>query len=428
MPHSITWHIMLRLLVVSSWTIAPRTVRRHQVCRVRHLHHMLSGSSDLGRWHAASRDVPVLEVLPMGFGGVANVSTAAWHGDKILGAAVAQALREYSHAGPSDLTKLFSVAVSNENMATAFEEVLPPHHLKRAPSAERRAQQVHDCGTMVEACVERVASGGDMPAVSELARFLLARVQTETPAAEQHVSGTAGAPLPDIRPVPRPAIESNPKGRLLELGGSVACERVTGVMDTPIFRAEATLNDCTASALGGSRKGAERDATRDALAQAGFGAVPLPTERRRLDAIVRTQAKKVALRRLTSRGDTILLEPLRRRPEDLAANLKDGEEEPQWFARKPDMHRCLCAPFIFPEALSSVDAWVGRLQDRSLALVSVRHASDGLHDDVAAVEGEGDCITRLFWSQPAESTSKAQREASALAHRYILTLVHGTHG
>ena len=189
-------------------------------------------------------------VLPMGFGGGHPVSTRAWHGDKILGAAVAAELRTQGVTGHANLTKRFAFAVSNDNMAAHLDELLTPSLLALVPPASERAAQVHDCGTMVEACIDQVHAAGDMAAVTEVAVFLLAH------------------PLRlDSTGVARP-MKTNTKGRLLELGGAFSGFQMSGRADhAPLYHAEASLRDLRASAQGLSRKRAEQEAAAALLAQ-----------------------------------------------------------------------------------------------------------------------------------------------------------------
>ena len=56
-------------------------------------------------------------VMPMGFGGSANVDDAAWLGDKFLGIAVAEVLVANGVRGRDDLTRRLSTLVSNANLA-----------------------------------------------------------------------------------------------------------------------------------------------------------------------------------------------------------------------------------------------------------------------------------------------------------------------
>jgi len=66
----------------------------------------------------------------------------------------------------------------------------------------------------------------------------------------------------------------NPKGMLLELGGSVTSELAGGTAHMPVFRAEAILGDLCAEAESGSMKGAERDAASAVLQKTGLVAQP----------------------------------------------------------------------------------------------------------------------------------------------------------
>ena len=150
------------------------------------------------------------------------MGTHAWHGDKILALAIAEELKVRGHLEPEDLTNLYSAAASNENMSNHLEAILPSSHLELIPR-ENLVIQTHNCGTMLEACVSHVNDAGDKAAVAELARYLL-------DSSIQRIDGPSS-----------PVAVSNPKGKLLELGGSVDSIKVSGSDHQPIFQAEARL-------------------------------------------------------------------------------------------------------------------------------------------------------------------------------------------
>lgn len=334
----------------------------------------------LSRWHAAVRRVPAHLVIPIGFGGAAEVGTAAWLGDKILGAAVASELEARCVTGPHHLSELCGAAVSNKNMAAKLAELLPTSLLESIPK-EQRVIQEHDCGTLLEACVKEVAATGDRGAIAELARFLL---------------GPA-SPTAEV---------GNPKGRLLELGGNVRAEWISGPPNLPVFRARAALMGFAAEESAGSKKAAEQAACTEALRAAGRAVTTLPTHRTRLAAMV-TKAEREAAEMemgLARPGQPALQWEAVGEDYDHVANLKNGESPAEWFRRKTHLHRCLCAPSIFPQ-IASVQAWKCAFEDGRAALVRVT-SSDG--------------HVALFVSpQLAPSNTKAEKSASELAHGHI---------
>lgn len=225
---------------------------------------------ELDLWSAAVGRLEAEQVLPLGFGGVAAANTAAWHGDKILGAAIAGELRSHGLTEVDQLSRAYAVVSSNANLAANVDALLPNSLLAQIPM-ERRLLQEHDCGTIVEACVDLVANAGNAAAIDELARYLVASV------------GTASA----IAEVP-----TNPKSMLIELGGSLSSDLAGGSAHMPVYRAEATLGDLYAEAQGGSKKGAERDAATTVLQKTGIDCAAQLTQRQRLDLIDKLNVDK----------------------------------------------------------------------------------------------------------------------------------------
>ena len=171
--------------------------------------------ADAGRglapWHAVVGQVPIEEVLPQGLGAAtAHANAAAFVGDKLLGAAVALALRRTPVGrAVGRLAQRKGLAVGNAALAAHFKELLPGH-------GEVLVPETHDAGTMVEAAVEAVMRReGGAEGVAALAQWLL--------------DHTAEAPC-------------NPKGRVLELGGVLEVEAVPGLPShAPLFTAKAML-------------------------------------------------------------------------------------------------------------------------------------------------------------------------------------------
>lgn len=87
-------------------------------------------------------DVDVMQsLLPTAFGGSAKAATAAWHGDKLLNAAIAKELEvQAPHCDVGQLTKWASKAASNQVMATHISELLPSKLMQLLPTAAQERQ------------------------------------------------------------------------------------------------------------------------------------------------------------------------------------------------------------------------------------------------------------------------------------------------
>jgi len=87
-------------------------------------------------------DVDVMQsLLPTAFGGSAKAATAAWHGDKLLNAAIAKELEvQAPHCDVGQLTRWASKAASNQVMATHISELLPSKLMKLLPTAAQERQ------------------------------------------------------------------------------------------------------------------------------------------------------------------------------------------------------------------------------------------------------------------------------------------------
>ena len=123
----------------------------------------------------ASALTPALSVvMPMGFGGHDRIDNAAWHGDKALGMAMAAVLNSHGVLGKDNLTRRYGALLSNANLMLRMDEILPQHVLKLLPPPGTRSLQVHDCGTVVEACAKFVYDSGDTRGLHQLAEYLYA--------------------------------------------------------------------------------------------------------------------------------------------------------------------------------------------------------------------------------------------------------------
>ena len=183
------------------------------------------------KWQRAVDMLPSQSLLPPALGGEADVQVAAFYGDKLLGAYVAMALRrlrvEPRAQNAARLVAMQNFAVSNEHLHMNFAHLMPQH-------AERLREQSENgriAGTMVEAAVTAVHDKDDHDAIIDLAEYLVHQ------ALEQEASGLQHA-----------------KQKLLELGGTVTCERAGGPDHAPIFVAVAELGGQRISAQGAGSK------------------------------------------------------------------------------------------------------------------------------------------------------------------------------
>ena len=202
-------------------------------------------------WHAAvSRLPPLAADSP-------DVRLEAFFGDKVLSAAVADALRlgggaaecsngRFDAGDLGSVAETHAIAVSNRLLGLRFGEILPAHD---ALDSHRRA------GTIVEAtvsAVHRADRGGERgAAVAALARWLVvcARDSTE---------------------------RIDAKRRLLALGGTVSANVVPGSPDhRPVFEAVAELGLERAVAAAATKRDAETSACLGALSRCQKSAVPI---------------------------------------------------------------------------------------------------------------------------------------------------------
>jgi dsRNA-specific ribonuclease len=174
------------------------------------------------KWQQAASTLQPEKILPPGLRESAdiyhNVDVAAFYGDKVLGAAVALAQQRAVGDGEhtvGSLTRLQSIATSNEFLKSNIATILPQH-----AQLSESASSAHDIGTMVEAAVNAVHTKGDVYAIDDLAQWL---VQTA-----REMDSLHGA-------------FDNAKGRLLEMGGTVTSKRVGGPEHKPVFEAVAQL-------------------------------------------------------------------------------------------------------------------------------------------------------------------------------------------
>lgn len=197
------------------------------------MHPPCSESAMIKRWQVAASSIPRSLILPVcGFRPDQNF--AAWQGDKIIGAIAAKVLSTSSkqHTKTS-ATLLTSIAFSNSFFKENVDSILPDLHDCVAHLSDRNV------GTIVEAAVCKIFQD-DASAVEDLTRWLITKAE-------------------EVQ-------DSNPKGRLLELGGRVdASTRVGGEDHGPLFQARAEFEGYTTTGEGTSKKKAEQNAAEKLL-------------------------------------------------------------------------------------------------------------------------------------------------------------------
>jgi hypothetical protein len=285
------------------------------------------GPEALTKWHVAVANVPLSQVVPLGFGAASDTANiAAFYGDKRIGTEVALTLRNIadSDVGVAWLSEVMAEAVSNQMFASRLGDILPVHSKGLLKLAEI---QLHDAGTMVEAAIDAVVSAGGVAgeeAVSELASWLVEAALQRGPA--------------------------NTKGKLLEVGGIVTSKFLDGYPDhDPRFLATAQLDGLNFEAEGRSKLEAEQEASARLLLlmDSSFGGF--------------ASSKRMQVRgndtQCSSSGDFIEI------TSDLAMNLKNGESAQEWWLRgaaksNSAFYRAVMAPHTFPNAIAMVKCWL----------------------------------------------------------------------
>ena len=87
---------------------------------------------------------------------------------------MAAVLNSHGVIGKDNLTRRYGALLSNANLMLRMDEILPQHILKLLPPPSTRSLQVHDCGTVVEACAKFVYDAGDSRGLLQLAEYLYA--------------------------------------------------------------------------------------------------------------------------------------------------------------------------------------------------------------------------------------------------------------
>jgi hypothetical protein len=194
----------------------------------------------------------------------------AWKGDKVLGAAAAKAMTKVTgiqEAG--EATLLTSLALSNSFLAANSQMVLRPNKIIKF-DFDTVDYSDRQWGTLVEATVGAIHEKGtseSFEAIENLTEWLLgkARQNMDLPTISATMTNFGSTNLEGILAELSRNMESsrspnflptatsvNPKGRLLELGGSVESERNGGPDHKPVWVSTARWNDvtCTVSGTG----------------------------------------------------------------------------------------------------------------------------------------------------------------------------------
>ena len=457
----------------------------------------MSTLSSLSNWHRAVSQVPLDKILPLGYGGLTDYANiAAYYGDKRIGYEVALELEKLCaatspgtststssiafppegthrfHASPAWLSSITQQAISNKLFKDKFSDILPLH--SKNIKTDLLQTQVHDAGTMVEAAIDAVAklensqenrdSSTKNPshvkilqetALSELAKYLIQTTLAQGPV--------------------------NAKGRLLEAGGTVKAEIVTGestshISQENIFRAVAHLGGTTCHAEGRSKREAEQAAATKVLhlsstsssnTEPNGGDFFHTTER------VNVSGKVEETQAVTGEADSEAEEntldsnlfwELKLDEQSTAMNLKNGESPEEWWKRganrrKSAHHRAMMAPFLFPEQVKVVQCWfrrpdtpdamsseetstpLGSPEEETqtilkcfatsmdhgctVLMVVIGHSLSGNHDDSNHIHNNSKKPIIRSFVEHGPTKSRAVRLAGIAVNRYIATEILG---
>ena len=237
-------------------------------------------SSELDLWYKAVADVPLHRILPIGLGNtneIANVN--AFFGvirmnleiSKVLRKRLSNSVNASSNDASSlpslgDATTLQSLAISNQLLSQCLSRVLPHHMNADLEAVIQENAQINDAATMMEAAVDAVASlhppeTADA-AISALARYLVQNAVALQAQAPEFLE-TATTDDTRISSTSSDGVDMiNPKGQLLQVGGTVESSRLEGYPDhAPQFTATARFEDLTATVnFGRSKREAEQSA------------------------------------------------------------------------------------------------------------------------------------------------------------------------
>mmetsp|Transcript_22457 Transcript_22457/g.63796 ORF Transcript_22457/g.63796 Transcript_22457/m.63796 type:complete len:318 (+) Transcript_22457:20-973(+) len=206
----------------------------------------------LERWHTVLLNmVPQNDVskLVQWANTPAEQSFEAWQGDRLLGAAVATALPTVTgikQVGPA--TKLAARALSNQFLAKHVSEMLPAAHRQALRSYIVKSSD-RQLGTLMEFFVARARSMSSPEifnaSLNGLAEWMIIKAQEE------------GALCVWF---------TNPKGYLIEKGGTINTKLVGGPSHVPTWEASAVIDDFKETCVGhGAKLDAEEKAARMVL-------------------------------------------------------------------------------------------------------------------------------------------------------------------
>ena len=287
---------------------------------------------------------------------------------------------------PSPLTEHFSAAASNENLTALLGVLLTPALLSLLPSEQQRALQVHDCGTVLEACVSRVYAAGNTAAIAALARFLVDNSKTH-------------------------AVVIDAISKLTELKGTLDADEGSGPPHARVFEAVAHIGVRVARAQGHSKKVAKQSAAGKLLEQMGVETKKQPTRRLAFERQV-ASANNTGGEAPETAGQQLTFTPFLFPESMMTSNLKNDERPETWFGRDPtDLHRCMLAQRIWPLVVHEVAAWQTQLAAGWITMISVT-ATD-------------EAVGTLFFtnSVPALNKTQAKKAASTLAHAHLVELL-----
>lgn len=210
------------------------------------------GPPPLQKWYQALAQIPKKErkLLVHSLSNSAEWRFSAWQGDKLLGFAAALAVEKVTDIrNPGDATILTAKALSNQFFATHAATLLPgfPVLINQVgvPHSKRKL------GSMLEAAVARVWSSGSLSpteAIAELAEWLIITANQEKSSLILSSNRKQGGKRTKLLSLgeetgrklgQRLTSLSTPKGRLIEMGGTVQSRQVGGMPHEPLFEATA---------------------------------------------------------------------------------------------------------------------------------------------------------------------------------------------
>lgn len=311
--------------------------------------------ASLQKWHHALVQIPNKDIVLPKVATTLSLSTSsstdqlfrAWQGDKLLGAAAARAVEKATDIrDPGDATKLISKALSNRFFATYATTLLPGFPLGPDRDDERYSQR--QLGSMLEAAVAEVADSSSTSrgpshheAIAELAEWLVATAN------QQNESSVI-----------------NPKGRLLELGGTVESNRIGGSSHQPLFESIARWKELEIVHSGfGSKANVEQEAAEMLLTTAiNNGANTQGIERVMVEDCRTTSGQADGNPASPWKLNTV---------DDFSLKLSHGENTMNWWQRgaflpKEAFRRAAMAPHLFFDNIISLECWSHKLYHQTI--------------------------------------------------------------